>query len=96
MNGFLLYIGLIGCDNEPSSTVQIVRTPSGEEARDWLDGEQDLIYSGLLRASLDIRGYRPSPEELEWAAQNPDALSDISGVLVVRTGVCAPDGLVLE
>ena len=47
MNVFLFYIGLISCDNEPSSTVQIVPSPK-EEVEDWLDGERTFeIYSGL-------------------------------------------------
>ena len=77
MSGFLLYIGLLGCGNEPSSTMQIVRNPSEEESRDWLDGERSLDLQWFARASLDIRGYRPSLEELEWASQNPDSLRDI-------------------
>ena len=42
-----------------------------------MTGKTVLIYSGLREHLLDIRGYRPSPEELEWAAQNPDAMTDI-------------------
>ena len=64
MNGFLLYIGLLGCQDEASSTIQIVRTPSQEAERDWGDGEDGLDLQWFARASLDIRGYRPS--ETDW------------------------------
>ena len=67
----------MGCQNEPSGAVQIVRAPSQEEERDWADGERSLDLAWFARASLDIRGYRPSPEELDWAAQNPDTMTDI-------------------
>ncbi len=77
MNGFLVYISLLGCQDEASSTVQIVRSPSQEEERDWSAGVTELGMQWFARASLDIRGYRPSPEELDWAAQNPDTITDI-------------------
>ena len=46
MNGFLLYIGLLGCQDEASSTIQIVRTPSQEAERDWVTVRTGLIYNG--------------------------------------------------
>ena len=70
MNGILVYIGLLGCKDEASSTVQISRSPSQEQERDWSAGEDGLGIEWLARASLDIRGYRPTPEELGWAEQN--------------------------
>ena len=77
MNGILVYIGLLGCKDEASSTVQISRSPSQEQERDWSAGEDGLGIEWLARASLDIRGYRPTPEELGWAEQNPDNITDI-------------------
>ena len=74
---FIALTNLLGCQDEASGAVQIVRAQSQEEERDWADGERNLDMAWFARASLDIRGYRPSPEELDWAAQNPDTMTDI-------------------
>jgi len=72
----LFLLTVLGCEDDPGNA-QIVRTPSAETARDWTSNETSLDLQWFARASLDIRGVRPSVEELQWATSNPDSLADI-------------------
>ena len=74
MNIMLMFFN-DGCQDD-SSKVQVVRTPTQTESRDW-DEVTKLDASWFARTSLDIRGHRPSEEELEWAQQNSEQLETI-------------------
>ena len=71
---FLLTV--LGCNDDPGQA-QIVRTPSEETVRDWTTTEGRVDLQWFARASLDIRGFRPSAEELEWATTNTDSMVDV-------------------
>lgn len=73
-----MLLSLLACKEEQSAPVQVVRTPDATEVRDWSDmSSTSLDMAWFVRASLDIRGHRPLEDELEWASDNPNALSDI-------------------
>jgi len=81
---FLIFGSLLSCSTETvEEGLQIKQNMVAEEVRDWsqsgliagLSPEPDFGY--LARISLDLRGRRPSPEELWRYSQSPQDLPDM-------------------
>lgn len=73
----IVFMSLLACQSDPDAgAAQIVRVPDETEMRSW-EEMPALDVTWFVRASLDIRGHRPSESELQWAIQNPDDLPDI-------------------
>jgi hypothetical protein len=59
----------LSCQSDTGGQVQIVRNTSTEVAEAWDTTIEEPDSTWFARASLDIRGHRPSPSELaDWAA----------------------------
>lgn len=77
----------LACNQEQSAPVQVVRTPDTTSERTWPDADGPALdMTWFVRASLDVRGYRPSAEELQWANEHPDDLTALLDDWLVSEG----------